>query len=206
MKKFLFIAVIFLSLSSMASADDMKDRQASGTKGLAKATFAGGCFWCMEPPFEKLKGVKEVVSGYTGGREKDPTYAEVSSGATGHAEAVEILYDPAHISYAELLHVFWRSINPTQREGQFADVGTQYRTAVFYHNEEQRRLAEESKAELAASGRYDKPIVTEIVTASVFYPAEDYHQDYYKKNKFHYNAYKEGSGRAGYLRKMWGGE
>jgi methionine-S-sulfoxide reductase len=195
MKKILFTAVIFLSLLSMVHADDMK-----------KATFAGGCFWCMEPPFEKLKGVQEVVSGYTGGREKDPTYADVSSGATGHAEAVEILYDPSQVGYSELLHVFWRSINPTQREGQFADMGTQYRTAIFYHNEEQRRLAEESKAELEKSGRYDKPIVTEIVPAAVFYPAEDYHQDYYKKNKSHYNAYKEGSGRAGYLRKMWGGE
>ncbi len=168
------------------------------------ATFAGGCFWCMEPPFEQLEGVRSVTSGYTGGTTPTPTYEQVSSGKTGHAEAIQVIYDPSTLSYGQLLDVFWRNIDPTQVRGQFADKGSQYRTAIFYHTEEQRALAEASRGELAHSGKFDKPIVTEIVPASAFYPAEDYHQDYYKKNAIHYKLYKIGSGREGFLKKTWG--
>ncbi|MFW5636101.1 MAG: peptide-methionine (S)-S-oxide reductase MsrA, partial [Thermodesulfobacteriota bacterium] len=167
----------------------------NNTENLKKATFAGGCFWCMEPPFDKLDGVMSTTSGYTGGTEKDPSYKEVSAGATGHAEAVQILYDPEKISYETLLDVFWRNINPTTPNRQFVDVGAQYRSAIFYHDEEQRRLAEKSKAELAASGRFDQPLVTEIVPITEFYPAEAYHQDYYRKNPLRYKFYRYGSGR-----------
>ncbi len=168
------------------------------------ATFAGGCFWCMEPPFEQLDGVRSVTSGYTGGSEPHPTYEQVSAGTTGHAEAVQVVYDPATIRYERLLEVFWRNIDPTTPNQQFADKGTQYRTAIFYHSEEQRRLAEASKEQVAASGTFDKPIVTAIVPAGPFYPAEEHHQDYYKKSPFRYHLYRLGSGREGYLRKTWG--
>ena len=173
---------------------------------LEKAVFAGGCFWCMEGPFEKLPGVLSVVSGYTGGKKSNPTYREVSAGITKHAEAVEVNYNPTKVSYEKLLDIFWRSINPTQANGQFADIGPQYRTAIFFRNEEQKSLAEASKKELAKSGKFKKPIVTEIVPASTFYPAEEYHQDYYKKNPKHYKAYRIGSGREGFLKKTWGDE
>jgi len=169
-----------------------------------KATFAGGCFWCMEPPFDKLDGVISTTSGFCGGKEKNPTYKQVSAGETGHAEAVEILYDPSRVSYAELLDVFWRNIDPTQKNGQFADTGAQYRTAIFYHNEEQRRLAETSKKELGNSDRFSKKIVTEIVPATPFYRAEEYHQDYSKKNPLRYKIYRYGSGRDDYLVRKWG--
>jgi methionine-S-sulfoxide reductase len=171
---------------------------------LETATFAGGCFWCMEAPFEQLEGVASVTSGYTGGTNANPTYEEVSSGATGHAEAVEIRYDPSRITYEKLLEVFWRNIDPTQPDGQFADHGRQYRTAVFFHTPEQRQLAEASKARLQQSGTFKGPIVTEIVPASAFYPAEEYHQDYYKKNPLRYKLYRSGSGREQYLQTMWG--
>jgi len=170
---------------------------------LQKATFAGGCFWCMEPPFEKLDGVMEVTSGYTGGMTENPTYEEVSSGKTGHAEAVQILFDPSKISYEELLEVFWRNIDPTDEYGQFVDRGSQYRTAIFYHDEEQKRLAEASKERLARSGRFDRPIITEIFPAAEFYPAENYHQDYYKNYASSYNLYKKNSGRERFLEKKW---
>ena len=171
---------------------------------LEQATFAGGCFWCMEGPFEQLDGVRSVTAGYTGGATQNPTYEEVSAGTTGHAEAVQIVYEPTKVSYETLLEVFWRNIDPTQPDGQFADHGRQYRTAIFTHDEEQRRLAEASKAQLASSGKFDQPIVTEIVPASSFYPAEDYHQDYYKKNPLRYKLYRAGSGREGYLKRTWG--
>ena len=174
----------------------------SGQK-LAVATFAGGCFWCMTPPFEKLDGVKQVVAGYTGGTKKNPTYEEVCSGATGHREAVEVYYDPSVVSYQTLLKTFWQNIDPTDFGGQFADRGTQYHTAIFYHNDEQRWEAEKSKEILAKSGKFDRPIATEIVPASDFYRAEEYHQDYYKKNPLHYKAYKVGSGREGFIEKFW---
>jgi len=170
------------------------------------ATFAGGCFWCMEGSFEQLDGVVSVTSGYTGGSQANPTYEAVSSGATGHTESVQIIYNPATVSYQQLLDVFWRNIDPTQADGQFADIGPQYRTAVFYHDEEQQRLAEASKQQLAASGKFNRPIATELLPALTFYPAEEYHQDYYKKNPTRYQLYKIGSGRAGFLKRVWGGE
>lgn len=161
----------------------------------AQATFAGGCFWCIEAAFEKLDGVKEAVSGYTGGQKENPTYEEVCSGTTGHLEAVRVTYDPSKIGYRQLLETFWEKIDPTDDRGQFADRGSQYRTAIFYHTPEQKRLAEESKAGLERSGRYDKPIATEIRAAAVFYPAEEYHQDYYRKNAARYEFYHSHSGR-----------
>ena len=168
------------------------------------ATFAGGCFWCMEPPFEKLDGVRSVKAGYTGGTVTDPTYVQVSSGTTGHAEAIQVVFDPSTITYETLLEVFWMNIDSTTPNQQFADRGSQYRSAIFTHTEAQQRLAEASKDRLARSGKFTAPIVTEIVPASAFYPAEDYHQDYYKKNPLRYKLYHIGSGRAGYLRNMWG--
>ena len=171
-----------------------------------KATFAGGCFWCMEQPFEELEGVSEVISGYTGGRKKNPTYEEVSAGATFHYESIQITYDPSKISYSKLLDLFWRQIDPTDSDGQFVDRGLQYRTAVFYHNGEQKRLTEESKDKLNRSGRYDEEIVTEIIEATSFYEAEDYHQDYYKKSPLRYKMYRRGSGRDKFLERIWGKE
>ncbi len=170
-----------------------------------QAIFAGGCFWCMQPPFDKLDGVLATWAGYTGGTEKDPTYEQVSAGATGHAEAIQVIYDPTRISYEKLLDVFWHNIDPTTPNRQFADAGTQYRSAVFYNDENQKRLAEASRDRLAASGKFgDRKIVTEISPAGPFYKAEEYHQKYYKKNPFRYKAYRQGSGREGYLEKTWG--
>lgn len=167
------------------------------------ATFAGGCFWCMVTPFNELPGIKRVISGYTGGHKENPTYEEVCSETTGHAEAVQIEFDPAVFPYEKLVELFWRQIDPTDPGGQFADRGSSYRTAIFYHNEEQRRIAEESKRRLAESGIFDKPIVTEIVPASTFYPAEEYHQDFYRKNPFRYQTYRKGSGRDAFLERHW---
>ena len=169
-----------------------------------KATFAGGCFWCMEPPFEKLDGVIEVVSGYIGGDTEDPTYEEVCSGTTGHTEAIQVLYDPSKVTYEELLEVFWRQINPIDPGGQFADRGSQYRTGIFYHDAEQKRLAESSKKALESSGKFDRPVVTEITEATKFYRAEEYHQDYYTKSPTHYKRYRYGSGRENYLKETGG--
>lgn len=177
---------------------------ADGAPRLEKATFAGGCFWCMTPPFEKLEGVKEVISGYTGGHTVNPTYEDVTSETTGHLESVEVIYDPSKIGYEKLLEVFWRQINPTDAGGQFVDRGPSYKSAIFYQNEEQKRLAEESKKKLTESGRFDKPIVTEIRPAGPFYPAEDYHQDYWKKNPVRYKFYRFNSGRDQYLERTWG--
>ncbi len=171
---------------------------------LEKATFAGGCFWCMEPPYEKLDGVKEVVSGYIGGHDDTPTYEEVSDGITGHYEAIQFNYDPSKVDYSTLLDIFWRQINPTDGGGQFADRGTQYRTAIFYHSEDQKKLAEISREEINMSGIYDESVVTEILPATTFYTAEEYHQDYYKKNPIRYKVYRYGSGRDRYLDKVWG--
>lgn len=164
-----------------------------------RATFAGGCFWCMVSPFESLDGVVEVISGYTGGHLDNPAYKEVCSGITGHYEAVDILYDPSKINYAKLLQIFWEQINPTDSGGQFADRGSQYETAVFYHDEEQKNLAEESKARLQASALFKQPIATKILAATKFYPAEEYHQGYHRKNAAHYKSYRQCSGRADYL-------
>ncbi|MBA2176485.1 peptide-methionine (S)-S-oxide reductase MsrA [Halobacillus locisalis] len=175
-------------------------------EGYEVATLAGGCFWCMEPPFEKLEGVKEVVSGYTGGDMENPTYEEVSSGQTEHIESVQVYYDPEVISYEEILDVFWRQINPTDDEGQFIDRGYQYTTAIFYHNQEQKTTAEQSKLTIAESERFDGEIVTPIREVQTFYRAEEYHQDYYKKNEFRYDYYRGNSGRDDYLEKVWGDE
>lgn len=202
MFKKLSLALIFLLLTHISLAKD----GAMMDKKNAKATFAGGCFWCMQPPFDKLKGVVETTVGYTGGQKVNPAYKEVSSGTTGHCEAIEIIFDPAQISYAELLDVFWRNIDPTDSGGQFVDRGNQYRAAIFYHNEEQKQLAQESKERLAASGRFKKPIVTEITPVSVFYPAEEYHQKYYVKSSFQYKYYRFASGRDQFLQKFWGKE
>ncbi|WP_190287538.1 peptide-methionine (S)-S-oxide reductase MsrA [Paenibacillus darwinianus] len=168
------------------------------------ATFAGGCFWCMVTPFDRMPGVTKVTSGYTGGHVENPTYEQVCSEMTGHAEAVQIEFDPRVISYEKLLGVFWQQIDPTDSEGQFFDKGQSYRTAVFYHSDEQKLAAQASKAALQASGRFDKPIVTAIVPAGPFYEAEEYHQDYYKKNALRYKMYRKGSGRDAFIRNHWG--
>ena len=170
----------------------------------AVATFAGGCFWCMEPPFDEVDGVVSTTSGYTGGGVENPTYEQVSSGGTGHAEALRVEYDAAKVSYRELLDVFWRNVDPLAKNRQFCDVGEQYRSAIFYHDEEQRRLAEETKRAIAASGRFDRPVATEIVPAGEFWPAEDYHQDYYRKNPIRYKFYSFNCGRERRLRELWG--
>ena len=193
----------------MGQTDKSNNQQiktAGSEKNLQKAIFAGGCFWCMEPPYDDLPGVISTTAGYTGGNVPDPTYEEVSEGKTGHAEAVEIVFDSTKISYQELLQVFWRNIDPTNPYGQFADWGSQYRTAIFYLDDKQKVLALKSKEELDKSGKFNKPVVTQIVPASKFYPAEEYHQEFYKKNPLRYNSYKTGSGRSGFLEKVWGSE
>ena len=173
-------------------------------KPTAIATFAGGCFWCMEHPFDELAGVISVTSGYTGGEKKNPSYEEVSSGATGHAESVRVVYDPARIGYEKLLRVFWRNIDPLAKDRQFCDSGSQYRSAIFYHDESQRRLAEESKRELERDPRFKGKVATEITRATEFYPAEEYHQHYYRKNPLRYKFYRQGCGRDRRLKELWG--
>jgi peptide-methionine (S)-S-oxide reductase len=168
------------------------------------ATFAGGCFWCMEPPFDALPGVISTTAGYTGGNTDNPSYEEVSTGATGHAESVQVVFDPARVSYEKLLEVFWVNIDPTVKNRQFCDHGSQYRTAIFYHSEAQRRAAEASRAALEKSKPFKGPIVTEIVKADTFFPAEGYHQDYYRKNPVRYKFYRSGCGRDARLHELWG--
>jgi len=206
----ILVAAILVAVgvaSTRADSPPERSKQESApAKGgkLAKATFAGGCFWCMEPPFEKLEGVVSVTSGYTGGKESAPSYQEVSAGRTGHLEAVQVKYDPSQVSYEYLLKVFWRQIDPTDDGGQFADRGKQYRTAIFAYDRTQRELAEASKRQLEKSDVFKAPIVTEIRWAEPFYAAEAYHQDYYKKNPSHYKRYRAGSGRSGFLESIWG--
>lgn len=168
------------------------------------ATFAGGCFWCMVHPFDELPGIENVVSGYTGGHVENPTYQQVTTGMTGHTEAVQITYDPEKMPYEDLVEIYWRQTDPTDAGGQFADRGSSYRPVIFYHNEEQKKTAEASKEALQNSGRFDRPIVTTIEPAEPFYPAEDYHQEYYRKNPLHYKMYNRGSGRAGFIEEHWG--
>ena len=182
----------------------LSEKNENENEKLEKATFAGGCFWCMESAFENLEGVVDAVSGYTGGHKENPTYQEVSSGKTGHYEAVQITFDPSRISYADLLNHFWRQIDPTDEEGQFADRGSQYKTAIFYHNQKQKVQAEKSKEELDRSKKFDKPVVTEIITLTRFYMAEEYHQDYSRKESKHYELYKKGSGREKFIKENWG--
>ena len=172
----------------------------------ARATFAGGCFWCLEAPFDELDGVFETTSGYTGGRVENPSYEQVSRGGTGHTEAVQVTYDPARVLYEKLLEVFWRNIDPTDAMGQFCDKGSQYRSGIYWHDAEQRRLAERSRAEFVEQVRFDAPIATEIVEAGAFYPAEDYHQNYYQKNPIRYRFYRTGCERDRRLREVWGDE
>jgi peptide methionine sulfoxide reductase msrA/msrB len=173
------------------------------TESLEKATFAGGCFWCMVKPFDELPGIHSVISGYTGGHTENPTYEEVTTGTTGHYEAVQITFNPEIFPYEKLLDIFWMQIDPTDSGGQFHDRGSSYRTAIFYHNEKQKALAEKSKEALEKSGKFNKPIATAILPAGPFYPAEEYHQDYYKKNPYHYERYHEGSGRKAFIEKHW---
>lgn len=205
----LLFALLVLCVSTLAM-NTLSHGQSSPTKnpvpsntGYEIATFAGGCFWCMEPPFDKLDGVRSTVSGYIGGRVNNPTYEQVSAGGTGHAEAVEIRYDPKKVTYQQLLDVFWHNIDPTVRDRQFCDYGSQYRSAIFYNNEDQKRLAEASKKALLDSGKIKK-IETEIVVASTFYSAEEYHQDYYKKNPVRYKLYRYNCGRDQRLEEVWG--
>jgi peptide-methionine (S)-S-oxide reductase len=172
--------------------------------GHAVATFAGGCFWCMEPPYDKLPGVTATISGYTGGRTANPTYEEVSAGTTGHTEAVQVIYDPKKVSYEKLLEVFWVNIDPTVKDRQFCDTGTQYRTGIFYHDEAQRKAAEASRAALERARPFKEPIVTPIEMAGAFYRAEEYHQDYYRKNPVRYDFYRKGCGRDARLKQLWG--
>ena len=182
---------------------------ASATLALAEeknAVFAGGCFWCMQPPYDKAKGVTKTVVGYTGDKQSNANYSEVSNHRTKHREVIQVTYDPAQISYEQLLDIFWRNINPTQADGQFHDIGLSYQAAIYYANDEEKRLAEESKKKLGDSGKFQKPIATEILPATPFYPAEDYHQKYYLKNPREYEAYHVGSGRVAFLEKVWGKE
>ncbi len=172
--------------------------------GLAVATLAGGCFWCVESTLEKIHGISEVVSGYTGGSLENPTYQQVGGGGTGHTEAVQVHYDPTKISYPQLLHYFWREINPTDSGGQFVDRGDMYRPAIYYHNEQEKSQAEQSRDKLQESGRFDKPLSIEITAAPIFYEAEHYHQNYYKTNPYRYKIYRHGSGRDQFLQKVWG--
>jgi peptide methionine sulfoxide reductase msrA/msrB len=202
------ITIIFgLILAGFQKSNNLQEKMDTTMdkkqKDLSEATFAGGCFWCVESDFEKFDGVVEALSGYTGGQTQNPTYQEVSAGGTGHAEVVRVLYDPKKITYDELLDIFWQHVDPTDPGGQFVDRGSQYRSAIFYHDEEQKRLAEESKRKLESSGRFKKTIATEIVPLSEFYEAEDYHQDYYKKSPLRYKFYRFNSGRDQFLKKAW---
>ncbi len=199
----LFLMVPFSVVCLNARTPELEDRKVS--PGQSMAIFAGGCFWCVEADFEKQQGVIEAVSGYTGGDEKDPSYKDVSSGRTGHLEAVQVIYNPATVTYAELLDNFWRHIDPTDAGGQFVDRGRQYRTAIYYENEREKKLAEESKEKLMGAGLFDRSLVTEIVPAQEFFWAEEYHQDYYKKNPIRYKFYRFNSGRDQFLKKIWKG-
>ena len=197
---FTLILAAMLAVPVLAQAQP----KAAPHPATAKATFAGGCFWCMEEVYDKVPGVISTVSGYTGGQTKNPTYEQVTTGRTGHAESVQIEYDPAKVSYEKLLEVFWRNIDPTQKDAQFCDHGSHYRSAIFYHDDEQRRLAEASRATLAKNKPFKGEIVTQIAKVDVFYPAEGYHQDYHLKNPVRYKFYKTGCGREARLQQLWG--
>ena len=203
--EFMLGAIVLVAIGSwvLLSQNNGDSIEETNFENLEVATFAGGCFWCMEASFEAQEGVVEAISGYTGGTVENPTYAQVISGLTGHLEAVQVYYESELISFEELLDVFWRSIDPTDDKGQFTDIGPQYRTAVFYHDEEQQSNAERSRDQLGSSGIFERPIVTEIRPYEIFYQAEEYHQDYYKKNVLRYNTYEEGSGRPNFFEKYW---
>jgi peptide methionine sulfoxide reductase msrA/msrB len=198
------VAALWLAAPFRAAGD--KAAAAPPPAKVARAVFAGGCFWCMEASLEKVPGVVSVVSGYAGGSVKNPTYEQVGTGTTGHAESVQVFYDPSKLSYAQLVEIFWRNVDPTDGGGQFCDRGNEYRSQIFYENEAQKRIAEQSKQALEASGRLKKPIVTQITPLEAFYPAEDYHQDFYKKNPLRYTTYRSGCGRDHRLAQLWGDE
>ena len=203
----LVLIAVFFGYQQVRSMDDkMEEPMEKMVEHTRSAVFAGGCFWCTESDFEKVDGVIEAVSGYTGGRIENPTYKQVSAGGTGHVEAIKVVYDPDKVSYSRLLDVFWRHVDPTDAGGQFVDRGDQYRSVIFYADEEERQMAEASKKALDASGRFDRPIVTDILPLGAFYEAEDYHQDYYEKNPIRYNWYRSGSGRDKFLETTWAGE
>jgi peptide methionine sulfoxide reductase msrA/msrB len=204
-KTTLLIILILVFISSCTNTVEEEKMVEKNNKGenLELATFAGGCFWCMEAAFEEPEGVINVVSGYSGGEEENPSYKEVSSGTTGHKEAIQVTYNPAKVSYEELLDLFWRQIDPTDDGGQFADRGSQYLTAIFYHNNTQKKLAEKSKLELEKMEKFDKPIITEIIPFKNFYLAEEYHQDYSTKRNAAYKIYEKGSGRLDYKKETW---
>jgi len=197
--KAVIFGILALPLALIAAAGTV-----TAAGNIEKATFAGGCFWCMEHPFDGLSGVVSVTAGYTGGQKKNPTYQEVSAGGTGHAESVQIVYDPTKTTYGKLLDVYWHNIDPTTKDRQFCDSGHQYRSAIFYQTEEQHKEALQSKAELEKTKPFKEPVVTEIVPAGEFYPAEDYHQHYYKKNPIRYHYYRNGCGRDQRLKDLWG--
>jgi peptide-methionine (S)-S-oxide reductase len=197
----ILLAVLGIAAGEQSS---VHEGQAAESGTMAKAYFAGGCFWCMEEAFEKVDGVLDVLSGYMGGSVKNPSYEDVSAGRTGHAESVEVRYDPRKLTYSQLLEVFWRNVDPVTPEAQFCDHGNQYRAAIFYQGEEEKRLAEESKHAIEQSKRFSTPIATQVTAASEFYPAEEYHQDFYKKNPFRYKYYKFTCGRAQRLEALWG--
>lgn len=199
-----WMALITYAACFGVAAGAWAQSKAAAPASTAKATFAGGCFWCMEPPYDKLPGVVSTTSGYMGGNTRNPTYESVSTGRTGHTEVVQVEYDPAKVTYSTLLEVFWRNIDPTQRDGQFCDHGSQYRTGIFYHNDEQKKLAEASKAALQKNKPFKGDIVTEVTKAPEFYPAEAYHQDFYKKNPTRYKIYRSGCGRDARLQALWG--
>jgi peptide methionine sulfoxide reductase msrA/msrB len=202
----LIVGTVWVWQKASGEQTQGRDMAVKETTGLKTATFAGGCFWCTEADFEKVPGVVKVISGYAGGQKKNPTYEEVSSGTTGHVEAVQVYYDPSKVTYQQLLDYFWRHIDPTDAGGQFVDRGSQYRSVIFYQDEEQMLLAQKSKEALDHSGRFKKPVVTEIVKFTNFYPAEEYHQDYYKKNPLRYRYYRYASGRDQFLAEVWGKE
>jgi len=198
------IAVLIAMLATFASANLLEAADPTPSAATKTAIFAGGCFWCMQPPYDKAKGVVKTIVGYTGGTKEDATYSKVSGHRTKHREAIEVAYDPTQISYDQLVDIFWRQINPTQADGQFHDIGLSYQAAIFYDNEEEKKIAEASKEKLGKSGRFDKPIVTEILPRVSFYPAEEYHQKYYLKNPADFEAYHVGSGRVSFLEQKWG--
>ena len=203
-KTWRMLATAGIVLAALSTAPRAGEMPKAPPPGLEKATFAGGCFWCMQHPFDELDGVVSTAPGYTGGRKDHPTYKEVSAGGTGHAEAVEILYDPQKISYEKLLGVFWRNVDPTAADHQFCDYGDPYRSEIFYHNDDQKRLAEQSTAAIERSKSFKEPIVTKITPATTFYRAEEYHQDYYKKNPIRYKFYRHNCGRDQRLKELWG--
>jgi len=199
------VTLLFAAFTIVAGGSSgWREGHAADSGSTGKAYFAGGCFWCMEEAFEKVDGVIETVSGYMGGTVKNPTYEEVSAGQTGHAESVEVRYDPSRVTYTQLLEAFWRNVDPVTPNAQFCDHGNQYRAAIFYQNEDEKRIAEESKRAIEQSKRFSTPIVTQVTAASEFFPAEEYHQDFYKKNPIRYKYYKFTCGRAQRLESLWG--